>query len=150
MIFWTGWGILSILIPVLGGALMAGVGTGVGMEDPSVLVGLGVSLGGVASYFVGRWFNETRSQRQADTLLEARRMELQHLVSSGQFQFAPGYAQPRSMEEANAQAHVLYETEQAQVRKAYRNRHTAFFVPMQYFAFFPVVLGLVIAVAQLF
>lgn len=149
MIIWRGWGIIGFLIPLACAGLMAALGSELGMDNPAILVALGVMLGGVGAFVTGRWFNETRAVEESASYMEGRNAELQHLIARGQFQLAPGYAQPRSMAEAQAQASAILQSEQAQVSKAFRNRHTVFWIPMQWFGVVVAVLGAGFAVVSL-
>ncbi|MBO1030018.1 hypothetical protein IPV09_01560 [Tessaracoccus sp. SD287] len=149
MIIWAGWGVLAFLLPAGGAALFVGLGTLIGLDDSSgaqVMAGLGLVVGSIATWFLGRWFNEQRPITLTETVVAARRQELDHLVATRQFQYAPGYPAPSSHDEARAQADHLLAAEAAALQKRARNRHTLFWVPMQYMAFLTGAIGLVILV----
>lgn len=148
MIIWNGWGILGVLVPGLAAGGMAGLASALDMPG-ATFVAVGLVLGGIGSFFLGKWFNETRAEQQATQWRNARQQELYHLVHNGQFQVAAGYAQPRSMEEANQQAQALLEAEHREVAKRLRNRHTVFWIPMQWVGLVFVVIGLGLAVTSL-
>ena len=138
---------LAFLLPAGGAALFVGLGSLIGLGDSSgaqVMAGLGMVIGSIGTWFLGRWFNEQRAVTQVDKLLAARRQELDHLVQTRQFQYAPGYPAPNSYEEARAQADQLLAGEAAAIHKRARNRHTLFWVPMQYMAFLTGAIGLLI------
>lgn len=148
MIVWNGWGILSVLIPGLAAAAMAGLASALDMAA-GLFVGVGLVLGGIGAFFAGKWFNETNAAQKAAQWRSAREQELLHLVHAGQFQVAPGYAQPRTLEEAQQQAAAMLEAEHRAVAKKLRNRHTVFFVPMQWFGLFVSAIGLALVITSL-
>lgn len=148
MIIWRGWGILGILVPGLFGVLLAGMGPSLGVDE-AVLGGAGVAIGGIGAFFLGKWFNETNAAQKAAQWREARQQELMHLIHAGQFQVAPGYAQPSNLQEAQAQASAMLQAEHTHVAKQLRNRHTLFWVPMQWIGIVTVGLGLMILVLAL-
>lgn len=148
MIIWRGWGVLGFLIPLVLAAGGAALASAIG-GNPAVFVGLGIAVGGVATFFAGKWFNETNAEQKAASWRQARQQELQHLIRAGQFQVAPGYAMPRSHDEAQGQAAAMLQAEHQSVAKQLRNRHTLFWIPMQWAGVVAVVLGLAICVLML-
>lgn len=145
MIIWAGWGILGVLLALAGALFGSGVAGITGLQ-PTIGMGLGMILGSVATWFVGRWFNVTRAAEQEDKLMQGRKMEIDHLVQSGNFHLGPGYPAPRSYEEARAQADQLLANERAQLAGRAGNKHTIFFIPMQYFAFVTAGIGVILAI----
>lgn len=143
MIIWAGWGIIGALLALAGGGAGAALATGLGLSA-GVGMGLGVILGSVAAWFAGRYFNVTRPAELEGRLLAERHQELQHLVQSGQFHMGPGYAPPRSHAEAQAQADQLMASEAAALRGRAGNKHTLFFIPMQYAAIVTGIIGAVV------
>ena len=62
MIVYKGWGVLGILLPLLGAGLMCGIAS---LFNPSNAVYLkfaliGVVVGSVGTWFVGQWLNQKR------------------------------------------------------------------------------------------
>lgn len=151
MIIWAGWGILAVLLPALGAAVMAGIASAMGLDSSGVqaMVGLGIALGGVGGWFAGKWFNQDRVADQARKLLGGRRQQLEHLVQTGQFHLGPGFPPPNSYQEASAQADQLFESEVGAAEQQLRNRHTVFWIPMQYVSILIAIGGLVIGVMGL-
>ena len=144
---------LAFLLPAGGAALLVGLGALIGLDDDTgtmVMAGLGLVVGSIGTWFVGRWLNVQRAITQNEKLLAARRQELDHLVHTGRFQYAPGYPAPSSPDEARAQADHLLATEAAVLQKRARNRHTLFWVPMQYIAFLTGALGLILLAIGMF
>lgn len=147
MIIWRGWGIIGVGFPLIGIIVMMAIyGATGGDADPLPFVGIGVALGGIGAFLLGRHLNEVSVDAKAEKYLAPRKAQLDQLVQSGQFQMAPGMPQPSSMAEAQAQAGQLYESEQLQVRAALKNRHTVFWIPAQWFGAIAVGLGLVLLV----
>ncbi|MGA4506956.1 hypothetical protein ACQB6R_01315 [Propionibacteriaceae bacterium G1746] len=146
MIIWAGWGMLAVLMPLLGAGLMVGLASTLQVQDPyfTAFVGVGLLLGGVATWFVGKYFNKQRPLTEARTHMAGRRQQVEALVQQGRFQLAPGYPMPSSYQEAQAQAGHLLATEEAQLEQRLRNRHTLFWVPMQYTAFLWLALGVLL------
>lgn len=90
MIVYKGWGVLGILLPLLGAGLMCGIAS---LFNPSNAVYLkfaliGVVVGSVGTWFVGQWLNQKRPRVKLARWMEERRKELCSLVDQGQFQLA--------------------------------------------------------------
>ncbi|MGO1974198.1 MAG: hypothetical protein ACTH2Q_14680 [Propionibacteriaceae bacterium] len=150
MIIWRGWGILGVLIALLGAVIGLGVGNMIGGGAVAVCIGLGLAAGGVGAHFVGKHLNVASVDQKVEGHLAQRRAELDHLVQSGQFQLAPGVPVASSEAEARAQADQVLAGEREHLAPRLRNQHTLFFVPLQYAAFGIVALGLVIAALTAF
>lgn len=104
-------------------------------------------LGAIAAFLLGYWLNDRGVETKLDRHLASRREQLNQLVHAGQFQLAPGVAQPRSHEEAQQQIETVLANERQELRPGLRNRHTLFFIPVQWFSVLValVALGLIIA-----
>ncbi len=143
MVIWRGWGILAILFIPLGAVAFGGLFTLIlGEENSSLALGLGLIVGGVALFFAGRWFQDWDAERRTKNYMTARKAEVEATVASGRFQPVPGY-QPRDHAEAQHLATQMLEQEQGTVKKQLRNRHTIFFIPMQYFGIVLAAIGLI-------
>ena len=113
-----------------------------------MLVGLGVVVGGAASFALGWWLNVINPQKKTQTWIEQRRAELNYAVANGQFQAAPGIA-PSSQAEAQAQADTMVAQEAPAVTKRLKNIHTLFWIPMQWVGVVIAVIGVVVAILGL-
>ncbi|MDR1449620.1 MAG: hypothetical protein LBI84_05375 [Propionibacteriaceae bacterium] len=130
MIIWRGWGVLAIFIPA---ACAAGLAALFGSSGRTGFwTDVGLTAGGVICYFVGRWLNVTRPDRQLAASLADRAAELHADADSGVFSLGPGYAPPTSLAEAHAQADQLASAEYEAWKKNARRRHSLFWVPIQY------------------
>ncbi|MGA4670140.1 hypothetical protein ACPCG0_10160 [Propionibacteriaceae bacterium Y1923] len=152
MIIWAGWGILGILIPGLAAGVMVWLGEALGAtnDETGLFAGLGLFAGAVGAFLLGNWLNKTRVPQEAARRLEPRRQQLDQMVAANQFQLAPGAPMPSSYEEARAQSDYLFQAELEAAEKQLRNRHTLFWIPMQWVSAALGVLGLFIAISQLF
>ncbi|WP_148058832.1 hypothetical protein [Bogoriella caseilytica] len=146
MIIWRGWGILGVL------PLMAfGLGVALWTEafgfsgGPWLVSGPLAALAGAGVYLLGRELNVRGVPAKAHQMLAARRAERQHLVASGQFRLSPQHPAPRSLQEAQSQADELHQHEQAYLSQNLRNRHTFFFIPVQYVGLITAGIGVVMA-----
>ncbi len=83
---------------------------------------------------MGIWLNKVEPKAAHETAMGYRAQELQRMVEVGAYQF-PGLPAPESVEEGHALAEEQWKYEDAKARQANFNRHTLFFVPMQYWAF---------------
>lgn len=129
---------------------MMALWSAIGDESAQVaFAGVGIVLGGAGAFLLGRHLNVTGVDAKADQLLAPRAQQLDQLVTSGQFQLAPGVPMPRSMEEARQQSNQLLEEERKQVRAALRNRHTLFWIPAQWVGVIAVAGGLAMALTSL-
>lgn len=126
MIIWRGWGVLAFVF--------FGVGTliGVGLGSWG-LVG-GFLAAAVATWFVGQQLNRKGPQKKLADWKVSRRNQLDQLVQAGQFSLGPGQQQPRSVDEARRQSDELLAAEENAHREGSENRHTLFWIPMQYLA----------------
>lgn len=144
MIVYKGWGVLGILLPLLGAGLMCGIAS---LFNPSNAVYLkfaliGVVVGSVGTWFVGQWLNQKRPRVKLARWMEERRKELCSLVDQGQFQIAPGAPAPTSREEGYAQVEELLEREARDLLPRTLNQHSLYGVPLH-------MVGLVIGVLTL-
>lgn len=150
MIIWRGWGVLGIL-PFLCFGLGVAIWTGpLGNQSaPWPLSGPLIVLGGLVTYLLGQRLNRTGVSAKAEKMLELRRAELDELVYSDRFQLAPGHPVPSSVAEAESQAEQLYRAEAEQLSAALTNRHTLFFIPVQYIGAIAVAGGAALSVIGL-
>lgn len=147
MILWRGWGIVGLLIILAFAGLSAGIGSAAAPDSPSLVwAGGGLVLGGAVASAVGWYMNIVRPAQKAEEWQAERAARLQHLVQSGQFQLAPGYAQPTSLAQAQQQADQLLAAESAQVRKNLRGRHTVWFIPMEWLGVVGAAVGVALVV----
>lgn len=84
ILIWRGWGVLSALI------LLVGIGIGAFLsqtfgEGPlgTLAFALVVSAASVSVWFLGVYFNKTRSEQQLERHLGERNMHYENLIHSG-------------------------------------------------------------------
>lgn len=131
---------------------MVWIGNGLGAtsDESAIFGGLGLFVGAVGAFVLGNWLNKTRVPDLTDKLLAPRREQLNQLVAANQFQLAPGVPMPTSREEAQQQSDYLFHAEREAAEKKLRNRHTLFWIPMQWIACVIGVFGAFLAFSQLF
>lgn len=139
MIIWRGWGILAVLYALAGGGIGGAIAGPFG-------VAVGLLAAAVGTWFTGQYFNQQRPRKNLADWKSARSQQLDHLVGAGQFSLGPGQPQPRSMDEARWQADELLAAEERSASQGLLNRHSVFWIPMQYLAFV-IAVGAVIALA---
>jgi len=127
VLIWRGWGILAPAI----GLVSIFVGLAVGTVVPYAS-GVVLMLGGAAIFLLGHWLNVVRSRGEITKAVGARGEELRQLVQSGRYAM-PGAPLPRSYAEAHALAGAEFDAEIPLITKALYNRHTLFWLPMQWF-----------------
>lgn len=146
MIVWRGFGFAAFLLGALGVALgvwLSGLLSGSDTNGP--LIGLGLTIGGVATFALGWYLNVLNPAAKTEKWTAQRQAELQQAVASGRFQATPGVV-PASAEEARVQADLLLDNERSQVAKRFRNIHTLFWIPMQWWGVVFVVIAIVVAI----
>lgn len=149
MIIWRGWGALPIAIA----AVCIGLGVAMSSANPglrSVFVGLMLIGGGVGTWFLGQWFNKTRPVAEFDSWFAKRREEVGHLVRGGAYANVPDPQRPGQLADPWAVGEYVLQQEAAKVKGALSNRHTLFFVPMQFIAPVLAVGGLAAMVSGVF
>lgn len=149
MIIWRGWGILAILI----GGICAGVGTMMSIGNPSltpIFVGLMLIGGGVGTWFLGDWLNQKRPVAEFDGWFAHRREEVAALVRGGAYSNVPDPQRPGQLADPWAVGEYVLKQESAKVRAALTNRHSLFFIPMQYLGFVMGGIGVVVMIAGAF
>lgn len=113
--------------------LYAAAGGGIGAAIAGPLgAAFGLLAAAVGTWFTGQHFNQTGPKRKLEEWKGARSAQLDQLVSAGQFSLGPGQPQPRSMDEARWQADELLAAEERSVSEGMLNRHSVFWIPMQY------------------
>ena len=144
MIIFAGWGILAVAPPLALGYLLWSVTGG-----NNLIAALGVIAGGVADWFLGIYFNKTRPARDLAARMDARSAQLHQLADAGQFYRGPGFPPPTSLADAHQQADALALEEYHQLKSKVGNRHTLFFIPMQYIGIIAALAGVAMAVVGL-
>lgn len=136
IILWRGWGIIALLYATAAVIVAGGLEVEVLPKSaPHVSLGILLLLAAVATWFTGVAMNRRRPQRTVDRLLRARRAQLDELVTSGRFSLGPGQPPPVSVHDAQRMSDDLFAAETAATTKGAFNRHTLFWIPMQYVAF---------------
>lgn len=149
MIIWRGWGILALPI---GGACV-GLGTVMSLVNPSltpIFVGLMLIGGGVGTWFLGDWLNVKRPVTEFDGWFANRRHEVAALVRGGAYSNVPDPQRPGQFADPWSVGEYVLRQESAKVRAALTNRHSMFFVPLQYLGFVLGGIGIVVMVAGAF
>lgn len=143
ILIWRGLGFLAALLTLVGAALGVAVATPLGM--PLAGVGAGALLGGAGAAALGWWLNVVRPEAEITKARDDLRQDLWGRVRAGQFQMAPGAPAPRDEQDAQHQVESVVTSYEPQFKKL-RNRHTLFWVPMQFASAALAVVGLLIMV----
>jgi hypothetical protein len=142
MIVWRGWGILALIFPmILFGIAMAST------KANTIAGGAGMLVGAAGAYVFGDWINKKRPVAKLTDFVEQRTVQLHSYADQGTFSLGPGHAQPTSLAEAHQQADWLVNQEAEQLTKVAYNRHTVFWIPMQWVAMAPTVGGVVLVIS---
>ncbi|PHP53196.1 hypothetical protein [Actinomyces ruminis] len=151
MIIWRGGGILAALFLVLGGGGGAAVASAFSEEESVTMLcmGIGFLIFGVIGWFVGQRINVTGPAEKAKHHVRAYEQELYNRVQAGAFQAAPGTPAPSSAAEAQQQVGYLVAQRRSQAEQALRNRHTMFWIPVQYWGVIEAAGGAALLVAAL-
>ncbi|WP_136314363.1 transcriptional accessory protein [Actinomyces procaprae] len=151
MIVWSGGGVLAALFLVLGGGGGAAVAAAFSEEESVTMLcmGIGFLIFGVVGRFVGLRINVTRPDDRLENHLRAYEQEMYGRIQVGAFQAAPGVPAPRSAGEAQQQVDRLVSQERDRIGRALRNRHTMFWIPVQYWGFIEAAGGAALLVAAL-
>ncbi len=126
VLIWKGWGILAPAV----GAAVALLGVSFAFVSP-LMPGIIVILGGGGLFLLGYWLNVLRPPAEVGAAVAARRASLHRLVDAGQYAI-PGAPLPRTFDEAHAMAEAQVGAEAPLIAKALTNRHTFFWIPMQW------------------
>jgi hypothetical protein len=144
MIIWRGWGILPLLI---GGLCVAlGIAMAPNPQLRSIFVGLMLIAGGVGTWFLGDWLNIKRPVGEFDAWFAKRRDEVAALVRGGHYSNVPDPQRPSQSAEPWAVGEYVLQQEATRVRQALSNRHSLFFVPLQFLGFVLGGIGIVVMV----
>lgn len=143
MIIFTGFGPLSILGPLLGALVSALTG------DSTLGFGIGAILGCLLMVGLSYYLNRTRPKQRLDQHMAERRQMVQNNIATGRFSLGPEHPVPHSRQEAEAQAQWYLQQEEARTKKALFDRHTLFWIPMQYISIGMTVLIMIPAIAEL-
>lgn len=130
MIIWKGWGILAVVYIGAMLALLGGViGTAVleSATATSVLIPLGLLLGGVMTAAHGWYLNNTRPARRADAWAEAERPRLQQAVDQGTL--VVDNVRPASREQAQEMMESVLERGRRSIKGG--PKHSVFWIPME-------------------
>lgn len=139
MIIWRGWGIVAVAFIAAAGNLGIGVPFSVWGESAKwVLIPVAL-LAGAGCWFTGRYLNVTRPRRLAEEEVPRVRAQVAAAVENGTFRL-PNQPMPTSLDEARGQATSYLAFLEAGA-KVQTNRHTLFFIPVQYWAILIAVLG---------
>lgn len=151
MIIWRGWGVLAVLYAFAAMILFTGVGSQIlPSEVLPFSAALGLAVAAIATWFTGIALNRSGPQGKVDLWIAERNYQLTELVETGQFSLGPGQPQPQSLEEAREMAATLFEYEKAELNKAAFNRHTLFWIPLQYISFGLAAIAVTILISSLF
>lgn len=146
MIIWRGWGVLAFVYAAVAMMLFGGLMSKLVSERALPFsIAIGLILAAAATWFTGVALNRTSPQRKIDAWAEQRRAQLDELVATGGFSLGPGQPQPRSEAEARQMADALFQHEREQA-KGLVNRHSMFWLPLQYWAFVWAALALAVVV----
>ena len=133
MIIWRGWGILGVGFFLITGILGIGVPYGLlGEAGKWLLIPVAIAAG-VGCWFTGSHLNIVLPERYLTVELPRLRADIEAAVANGTFRLA-NQPPPRSLEEAQGQA-TTYLAFLAGSGKGMRNRHTLFWIPLQYWGF---------------
>lgn len=148
MIIWRGWGILTVLFA----GLAIAVGSSLGSKGhQQVPIGIAFLLAGVGAWFFGQWVNKQRPEEQFKHWHQGRWGELMHLAHAGQLaHLDPSAAAGRAPLPPQQLAEAVLAGESQHVRSLMFNRHTLFFIPMQFFGILMAAGGLVAAATGFF
>jgi len=113
------------------------------------VAGIGLAAGAAGAYLLGVRLNRTKPLARLAAFVEHRTMQLHSCADEGTFHLGPGHQAPTSLQEAHAQADYLVDAEAQDIAARLFNRHTFFFVPMQYVAIAMGAVGLAVAVSAL-
>ena len=148
MIIWRGWGALPIVIAALCiglGGLMSTLNKGLF----GVFAGLALIGGGVGTWFLGHWFNQIKPVQRYDEWFAQRREEVAQMVRGGAYANVPDPQRPGQSADPWAMGEYVLQQEGAKLKAALTNRHSLFFIPMQYIGFAMGAAGLIAIVSSL-
>lgn len=149
MIIWRGWGALPILV----GAICAAVAAAISAVNPSLtqlFVGLTLMGGAVGTWYLGDWLNQKRPVAEFDGWFARRREEVAAQVRGGAYANVPDPQRPGQLADPWAVGEYVLKQESARVQSALTNRHSLFFIPMQYLAFPMGAIGIVVMIVGAF
>lgn len=134
MVIWRGWGILAFLGIGLSVGLTAllAAATGTTMDGATWQGIPAFVIGGVAVYYLGIYLNRTRPDQ---VLAHERARAYGYVLPSGEA--APLNEQPGLTEEEGL------------LQRNLRNRHTLFFIPMQWWGVILPLIGIGISIATM-
>ena len=148
MIIWRGWGILALLI--FGASIGLGVLIAPHAALRGIFAGLTVIGGGVGTWFLGDYLNSKRPVAEFDQWYARRSHEVDALIRGGAYSNVPDPQHPDRLADPNAVGSYVLQQEAARVRAGLTNRHSLFFVPLQYWAYLFGAIGLVFMVVNPF
>lgn len=148
ILVWRRFGIMAFLIPVLCVGVVGAWHEIAHIEGSLWHYGVGVLLGGAAVLAMGWKLNVVEPRTRSAAAIESYREHLDMLIAQ-QLPLGQGIPMPSSVEEARAQADLLVAEYEAQAPKAFANRNTLFWVPMQWMGVLAMVVGLGLIVGGL-
>ncbi len=142
MIIWRGWGVIPV------GITLACLGLGFAMSSVypqlrGVFVGLMLIAGGVGTWFIGQHLNQKKPIEEFDAWHAKRRTEIAALVRAGHYSSVPDPQRPGQLADPWSVGEYVLNQEGTRVRDLITNRHSLFFVPIQYIGFVMAAAGLV-------
>lgn len=147
ILIWRGLGFLTVLCSLIGLGLGVMAGTAIG--GATLGAGAGLLVGSAGGAVLGWWLNMVRPEAEIAKARDGIRQDLWARVRAGQFQMAPGAPAPQSEAEAHQQVEAVAGAYEPELKKL-RNRHTVFWIPMQYASAALAALGLVIMIVGVF
>ena len=103
---------------------------------------------GVGTWFLGQWCNQVKPVQQYDLWFARRRDEVAQMVRGGAYANVPEPQRPGQLADPWSVGEYVLQQEGAKV-KSLTNRHSLFFIPMQYIGFAMGAAGLITVIASL-
>lgn len=148
MIIWRGWGVLALLI--FGASMGLGILISPNPGLRGIFAGLTVIGGAVGTWFLGQHLNKTKPVQEFEQWYARRSNEVGALVRGGAYDNVRDPQNPDRPADPNAVGNYVLQQEAARVRSGLTNRHSLFFVPMQYWAYLFGAIGVVFVVTNPF
>jgi hypothetical protein len=139
MIIFGGGGLLGVVPAVLAYIVYNVTGN-------LLAAGIVLIAGGVGVWYLGVYMNKTRPARDLAARMDRRSAQLHAMADAGTFYRGPGYLPPANLAEAHQQANDLAIEEYAAIKGKMGNRHTLFWIPLQYWGIISGIVGLVLAI----
>lgn len=148
MIIWRGWGILAFLFvaAAIGGGLA--ISSAVGLGESLLLSGILLIGAGVGTWFLGNFLNVKKADEKVEAYIQQRGAEIHTMGRAGAFTDQQGNRLPP--EQAYQAAEAMIAGERQKAASAFRNRHSLFWIPMQYLGIAMAVGGVAMLISALF